>query len=72
MVTASSGDERSQVRNRQVALERLAERLAAGLRVPPRRRPTAPTAAARQRRLDEKKRRGATKQRRRVPRVDEE
>jgi ribosome-associated protein len=72
VVTASSGDERSQARNRQLALDRLAERLAAGLRVPRRRRPTAPTAAARARRLEEKRRRSVTKQGRRPPRADDE
>ncbi|HVC13884.1 MAG TPA: alternative ribosome rescue aminoacyl-tRNA hydrolase ArfB [Acidimicrobiales bacterium] len=71
IVTASSADERSQARNRQLALERLAERLAAGLRVPRRRRPTAPTSAARARRLDEKRRRAVTKQSRRTPGPDE-
>ena len=72
VVTASSADERSQARNRQLALERLAERLAAGLRVPRARRPTAPTGAARERRLESKRRRGTTKERRRTPRPDEE
>lgn len=72
VVTASSGEERSQVRNRQLALERLAERLAGALRVPRRRRPTAPTAAARARRLEDKRRRAVTKQRRRPPPAGEE
>lgn len=71
VVTATSGDERSQARNRQLALERLADRLAAGLRVPRRRRPTAPSAAARARRLEDKRRRSATKEGRRPPRDDE-
>lgn len=72
VVTASSGDERSQARNRQLALERLAERIANGLRVQRRRRPTAPTASARARRLEDKRRRAVTKQGRRQPRGDEE
>lgn len=72
VVTASAGDERSQARNRQLALERLSERLAAGLRVPKRRRPTEPSAAARARRLDDKRRRSVTKQGRRSPRADDE
>ncbi len=72
VVTASSGDERSQARNRQLALERLAERLAGGLRVPRRRRPTTPTAAARARRLEEKRHRSMTKRDRRAPRADDD
>ncbi|MDA8075518.1 MAG: alternative ribosome rescue aminoacyl-tRNA hydrolase ArfB [Actinomycetota bacterium] len=72
VVTASSADERSQARNRQLALERLAERLATGLRVPRRRRPTAPTGAAMARRLEDKRRRAVTKERRRTPRLGDE
>jgi ribosome-associated protein len=71
VVTATAGDERSQARNRQLALERLADRLAAGLRVPKRRRPTAPTAAARARRLEDKRRRAVKKEGRRSPRGDD-
>lgn len=72
VVTATSGEERSQARNRQLALERLAERIATALRVPRRRRPTAPTAASRARRLEDKRRRSITKEGRRVPRTEEE
>jgi ribosome-associated protein len=72
VVAASSGDERSQARNRQIALERLAERLAAALRVPRSRRPTSPTRAARERRLEEKRQRSMTKRDRRSPRSDDE
>ena len=67
VVRAVSQDERSRTRNRELALERLAAALRAGLRVERKRRPTKPTAAARERRLDEKKRRGATKRLRRPP-----
>jgi ribosome-associated protein len=66
-VRAVAQDERSQSRNRELALERLAASIRAGLRVPRKRRPTKPTRAARERRLDEKKRRGATKDLRRPP-----
>ena len=72
VVTASSGDERSQARNRQLALDRLSERLAAAMRVPRRRRPTAPSAAARARRLEEKRRRSVTKRDRRSPEADDD
>jgi ribosome-associated protein len=67
VVRAVAQDERSQLRNRELALERLAERLREGLRVQRRRVPTKPSAAARKRRLDEKRRRGETKRLRRPP-----
>ena len=63
----SSGATRSQLRNREAALERLAELVDEALRVPKARRPTRPTAAARERRLREKKRRGDRKRLRRSP-----
>jgi ribosome-associated protein len=68
VVRAVAQDERSQSRNRELALERLSGAIRAGLRVPRKRRATKPTAAARERRLEEKKRRGATKELRRPPR----
>lgn len=58
-------DERSQLRNRELALERLVEQLRQALRVERRRVPTKPTEASRQRRLDEKRRRSKTKRLRR-------
>jgi ribosome-associated protein len=64
VVRASSSQDRSQARNRQIALDRLAERLAAALRTEVPRRPTRPTAGSKTRRLDAKRRRGTTKQRR--------
>jgi ribosome-associated protein len=60
-------DERSQARNRQLAVDRLVETLREALRVERRRRPTKPTAASRKRRLEQKRRRGETKQLRRRP-----
>jgi len=60
-------DERSQWRNRELAVERLVETLRAALKVERRRRPTKPTAAARKRRLEQKKRRSETKRLRRPP-----
>jgi ribosome-associated protein len=54
-------DERSQARNRDLALTRLADRLAAALQVSTPRRPTRPTPAARRRRLADKRRRAARK-----------
>jgi ribosome-associated protein len=67
VLRAVAQDERSQFRNRELALERLAERLGQALKVERRRVPTRPTAAARERRLDEKRRRGETKRLRRAP-----
>ncbi|GIU94066.1 MAG: hypothetical protein KatS3mg012_0523 [Gaiellaceae bacterium] len=67
VLRAVSQDERSQARNRELALERLVERLRAALAVPRRRVPTAPTAAARERRLAEKRRRKERKRLRRPP-----
>jgi ribosome-associated protein len=60
LVRAVAQDERSQARNRELALERLADAIREGLRVRRTRRPTKPTAAARERRLAEKKRRADT------------
>jgi ribosome-associated protein len=68
-VVAIAQDERSQTRNRELALTRLSERLAQALAVPKRRRPTRPTAASRERRL-EAKRRGAERKRERRPPED--
>jgi ribosome-associated protein len=70
VVRAVAQDERSRTRNRELALERLAAAIRAGVRAERKRRPTKPTAAARERRLEGKKRRGATKRLRRQP--DEE
>ena len=67
VVRAVAQDERSQWRNRELALERLAAAIAAGLRVERRRRPTEPTAASRERRLAEKRRRAEAKRLRRPP-----
>jgi len=65
-VVAVAQDERSQTRNRELALTRLSERLAQALKVPRSRRPTRPTAASRERRLAEKQRRSRLKRQRRL------
>jgi ribosome-associated protein len=67
VLRAVAQDERSQARNRELAVERLAETLREALRVPRRRVATKPTAASRERRLEEKKRRSETKRLRRPP-----
>jgi len=61
VVTARSSDERSQHRNRELALDRLRRRLADGLAVERPRVATAPTAGARRRRLEAKRMRGEVK-----------
>jgi ribosome-associated protein len=67
VLRAVAQDERSQLRNRELAIERLVDKLRAALAVPRRRVPTTPTAAARERRLEEKKRRSRVKDLRRPP-----
>ena len=67
VIRAVAQDERSRMQNRELALERLAAAIRAGLHVERKRRPTKPTAAARERRLEGKKRRGRTKRLRRPP-----
>jgi len=66
-VTAVAQDARSQARNRELALDRLEERLARALHVRKARRPTRPTSSAKARRLETKRRRAATKRDRRRP-----
>ena len=69
-VTAIAQDARSQARNRELALERLREKLVEGLRRPKPRRPTRPSRAARERRLQQKRQRSERKAQRRPPRED--
>jgi ribosome-associated protein len=69
-VSAVAQDARSQARNRELAIERLREKLAAGLRRPKPRRPTRPSRAARERRLQQKRQRSQRKAQRRPPRED--
>ena len=69
-VTASAQDTRSQHRNRELALERLAGRLAHALEVRRPRTKTRPTRASQRRRVDTKKRRGEVKRARRRPDLD--
>jgi ribosome-associated protein len=71
-VRAAASESRSQARNRALALERLATKLAEGLRVDPARRPTRPTKGSQIRRVEGKRRRSETKQRRRAPRPSDD
>jgi ribosome-associated protein len=67
VVRAVAQDARSQARNRALALERLAARIARALEVPRTRRPTKPTRASRARRLDAKRRASERKRGRQRP-----
>jgi ribosome-associated protein len=67
VLRAIAQDERSQSRNRELAIERLVAVLRDALRVERRRRPTRPTAASRERRLEQKRRRSVKKRLRRPP-----
>jgi ribosome-associated protein len=69
-VTAIAQDARSQARNREIAVERLRERVADALRPRKRRRPTKATAASRERRLQAKRRRSEVKRSRSRPDID--
>src|SRR2546421_7314819 len=67
VLRAVAQDERSQFRNRELALERLVEQLRRALRVERRRLETKPTAASRERRLEQKRRRSKVKRLRKPP-----
>jgi ribosome-associated protein len=70
VVRATAQDTRSQGRNRELALERLASRLASALVVQRPRRATQPSRAARRRRVERKRRRGELKRARRRPEAE--
>ena len=70
-VTAVAQDARSQARNRDLALERLAERIGRGLERRRPRKATRPGRSARERRLSQKRQRSQRKQERRRPSTDE-
>ena len=67
VLRAVAQDERSQLRNRELAVERLVDKLRAALAVPRRRVPTRPAPATRERRLEQKRRRARTKKLRQPP-----
>lgn len=71
VVTAVSQDSRSQARNRELALERLAGKLAAALAVQRPRHATKPSRGAKERRLQAKKQAGQRKAQRRRPGFDD-
>ena len=61
ILRAIAQDERSQIRNKELATERLVRQLQEALKVPRKRRPTKPSKAAVERRIEQKKRRSKTK-----------
>jgi ribosome-associated protein len=71
VVRAVAQDARSQARNRALALERLAARIALALEVQRPRRATKPTKASRTRRLEAKRRGAQRKRERRRPAAEE-
>jgi len=71
VVRVAASDERSQYRNRELALERLAGRLASALKTAPPRVATRPTRGSKERRLVGKRLRAETKARRQRPNTDE-
>jgi ribosome-associated protein len=71
VVRAASNDERSQIRNREVALDRLRTKLADALRDERPRRATRPTRGSKERRLSSKRRRSDVKRERRKPLRDD-
>jgi ribosome-associated protein len=71
VVRVAADDERSQLRNRTLAEERLAAKLRGALHVPRRRRATQPTRGSQRRRVEAKKQRGETKRYRRRPGLDD-
>jgi ribosome-associated protein len=70
-VTAVAQETRSQARNRELALDRLRERLREGLTVRRSRHPTRPTKSSRVRRADAKRRQSDRKRGRRRPGEDD-
>lgn len=70
-IRVSADEERSQLRNRSLAEEKLVARLRSALHVERPRRPTRPTKGSQRRRVESKKRRGETKRRRRRPTRDD-
>jgi ribosome-associated protein len=70
VIRAVAQDERSQLRNRELAIERLVEKLREGLAVPRTRVPTTATRSASERRLERKRQRARTKRLRKPPTED--
>lgn len=70
-VRVTVDDERSQLRNREIAVERIQARIDEAGKVERRRRATKPTRGSKKRRVEAKRRRGDVKRQRRRPRLDD-
>ena len=70
-VRVVASERRSQLQNRELALERLRERLANALHIEPPRVATRPSRASKRARVEQKRRQGERKRTRRAPRIDE-
>jgi ribosome-associated protein len=70
VVRAIAQDERSQLRNRELATDRILEQLQAATHVQRARRPTKPSKAAKEKRLEGKRKQGTTKRLRRPPQAE--
>lgn len=71
VVRVTADDERSQLRNRELAVARLRARVREAGRVPRTRRATRPTRGSQRRRVEQKRRRGDVKRQRRRPTADD-
>ena len=67
LVRAIAQDERSQLRNRELAVERILEQIAEAAKPRRRRKPTAPSEGSRERRLEAKRQQADLKRLRRAP-----
>jgi ribosome-associated protein len=70
-VRVVASERRSQLQNRELALERLRDRLANALHIEPPRVATRPSRASKRARVEQKRRQGERKRTRRAPRIDE-
>ncbi len=71
VIRVTVDDERSQYRNRQLAVERIQERIDRAAKVERPRRATKPTRGSQRRRVDAKRRRSDVKKQRRRPGTDD-
>jgi ribosome-associated protein len=70
-VRVVASERRSQLQNRELALERLRDRIANALHVEPPRVATRPSRASKRARVEQKRRQGERKRTRRTPGIDE-
>jgi ribosome-associated protein len=70
-VRVVASERRSQLQNRELALERLRDRIANALHIEPPRVATRPSRASKRARVEQKRRQGERKRTRRTPGIDE-